>query len=146
MFVSGWLAGLGVVGAIMLAVAAPGTASQAGAPAAWVSWVRIALGLLLLLLAARQFRSRPRDGEDPPVPKWMATVDSAIPVAAAGRRRSVRRQPQEAAAGRRRGSSDRPGRISGGQQAIACLVFALIATAGIGTPVALHFAMGKRPE
>ena len=56
-FVLGWLIGLGVVGAIVLAVAGPGGASKSGSPAAWVGWLKFALGVLLLLVAARQFRS-----------------------------------------------------------------------------------------
>ena len=36
--------------------------------------------------------------------------------------------------------------IPGGQQAIAYLVFALIATLGVGIPVVIYFAMGTRSE
>ena len=36
-FVLGWLTGLGIVGAIVLAIAGPGGASQSGSPATWVS-------------------------------------------------------------------------------------------------------------
>src|SRR6202161_3124849 len=63
LFVLGWLVGCGVVGAIVLPVAGPTGASKSGSPAAWVSWVKIVLGVLLLLVAARQFRSRPH-GDD----------------------------------------------------------------------------------
>jgi fumarate reductase subunit D len=34
--------------------------------------------------------------------------------------------------------------ISGGQQAIAYLIFAVIATAGVAVPMGIYFAMGKR--
>jgi hypothetical protein len=40
-FVAGWLIGLGMVGAIVLLIAGPASASQSGAPAAWVSWTKI---------------------------------------------------------------------------------------------------------
>jgi Sap, sulfolipid-1-addressing protein len=36
--------------------------------------------------------------------------------------------------------------IAGGQQALACLVFAVIATIGVGIPVVIYFATGKRSE
>ena len=71
-FVLGWLAGLAIVGAIALAVAGAGGASKSGSPATWVSWVKIVLGVLLLLVAAREFRSRPRGDAEPQMPKWMA--------------------------------------------------------------------------
>ena len=40
-FVLGWLAGLAIVGAIVLAVAGAGGGSKSGSPATWVSWVKI---------------------------------------------------------------------------------------------------------
>ena len=70
-FVLGWLIGLAVIGTIVLAIAKPADASSSGEPATWVSWLKIALGALLLRVALRQFRSRPRGEEQAPLPKWM---------------------------------------------------------------------------
>src|SRR5580693_972906 len=94
-FVAGWLLGLGIVGAIVLSLAGPAGASKSGSPAAWVSWIKIVLGVLLLLVAARQFRSRPHGDEQAQMPKWMTTIDKITP-GCGGRpgRRHVRRQPQ----------------------------------------------------
>lgn len=83
-FVGGWLIGLGIVGAIVLAIAGAGGASESGAPATWVSGVKITLGVLVLLVAVRQFRGRRRGDEQAQMPKWMATIDKTTPVAAAG--------------------------------------------------------------
>jgi cytochrome b561 len=84
-FVLGWLIGLGIVGAIVLSLTGAGGASKSGAPATWVSWVKMVLGVLLLLLVAvRQFRFRPRGDGQPQMPKWMATIDKASPAAALG--------------------------------------------------------------
>ena len=83
-FVAGWLAGLGVVGAIVLAIAGPADASSSGTPATWVSWLLIVLGALLLLVAARQFRGRPHGQEQAPLPKWMGAIDTFKPPAALG--------------------------------------------------------------
>lgn len=33
------------------------------------------LGLLLLVAAARQWRARPRPGQDPVMPRWLAPID-----------------------------------------------------------------------
>jgi len=55
-FVLGWLAGLAVIGAIVLAIAGPANASNDGKPATWVSVLKLLLGLLLVLLAVRQWR------------------------------------------------------------------------------------------
>ena len=40
------------------------------------------VGVLLLLIAARQWRSRPAAGAEPEMPKWMAGIDSFAPVKA----------------------------------------------------------------
>jgi threonine/homoserine/homoserine lactone efflux protein len=45
---------------------------------------KLVLGLLLLLLAARQWRSRPHGDEPATLPSWMATIDQVTPVKAAG--------------------------------------------------------------
>jgi len=146
-FVLGWLVGLGIVGAVVLALAGAGSASQSGSPATWVSWVKIVLGVLLLLVAARQFQGRPHGDEQPQMPKWMATIENTKPVAAAGlavvlsaaNPKNLLLAVGGAAAIAQTG-------IPGGQQAIAYLIFALIGTLGVGTPVVIYFVMGERSE
>ena len=147
LFVLGWLIGLGVVGAIVLAVAGPTGASKSGSPATWVSWVKIVLGVLLLLVAARQFRSRPRDGEEPQMPKWMATIDKTTPPAAFGLAAVLSgANPKNLLLAVAGAAAIAGTGIAGGEQAIAYLVFALIGTLGVGIPVGIYFAMGARSE
>jgi hypothetical protein len=144
-FTLGWLLGLGVIGVIVLAIAGPADASTSGAPATWVSWLKIALGALLLLVAVRQFRGRPHGEEQPPMPKWMGAIDRFNPGAAlgagalltAGNPKNLLLAVGGAAAIAQTG-------ISGGQQAIAYLVFAVLGTIGVAIPTGIYFAMGKR--
>ena len=146
-FVVGWLIGLGIVGAIVLSVAGPAGASKSGSPAAWVSWVKIALGVLLLLVAARQFRGRPHGDEQPQMPKWMATIDKTTPLAALGLAAVLSgANPKNLLLAVGGAAAIAQTGIPGGQQAIAYLVFALIATLGVGIPVAIYFALGARSE
>jgi cytochrome c biogenesis protein CcdA len=146
-FVAGWLAGLAVVGAIVLAIAGPGGASQSGSPASWVSWVKIVLGVLLLLVAARQFRSRPHGGEEPEMPKWMTTVDKTSPPAAFGLAAALSgANPKNLLLAVGGAAAIAQTGISGGQQALAYLVFAVIGTLGVGIPVVLYFALGDRSQ
>jgi len=119
-FVVGWLLGLGVVGGLVLALAGPGAADDQGQPAAWVSWLKLLLGLLLLLVAARQFRGRPHQGEEASLPKWMGAIDRFTPPQALG------------------GGAALAGANPKNQQAIAYAVFAVVGTLGI------YFGMGKR--
>ena len=72
-FLAGWLLGLAVVGTIVLALPGSASASSSGAPATWVGWLKIGLGVLLLVVAVRQFRGRPAAGEEAPMPTWMTT-------------------------------------------------------------------------
>jgi Sap, sulfolipid-1-addressing protein len=147
MFVLGWLIGLGIVGAIVLPLAGAGDASSSGSPATWVSWVKIALGVGLLLVAARQFRGRPRGDEQAQMPKWMATIDDTKPVAALGLAAVLSgANPKNLLLAVGGAAAIAGTGIPGGQQAIAYLIFAVIGTLGVGTPVVIYFAMGDRSE
>src|ERR1700754_2578205 len=83
-FVMGWVAGLVVIGAIVLSVASGANASDDGEPATWVSVLKLVLGLATLGLGVKQYRGRPRGGEAPPEPSWMQSLDHFTPVKAAG--------------------------------------------------------------
>ncbi len=146
-FLLGWLLGLGVVGAIVLALAGPAGASQSGAPATWVSWVKIALGVLLLLVALRQFRGRPRGDDQASVPKWMGTIDKFRPLTALGFAAVLAgANPKNLLLAVAGAAAIAQTGIPGGQQAIAYLIFALIATTGVAAPVGVYFAMGERSQ
>src|SRR5437773_10915906 len=63
-FVIGWLVGVAGAGTILLLLASGGDASEQGQPATWVDWLKVILGILLVLLSLRQGRSRPHEGEE----------------------------------------------------------------------------------
>ena len=143
-FVLGWLLGLGVVGGLVLALAGPGAADQ-GQPAAWVSWLKLLLGLLLLVVAVRQFRGRPHEGEEAPLPKWMGAIDRFTPPQALGGGAALAgANPKNLLLAVGGAAAIAQTGIAGGQQAIAYAVFAVVGTLGVGTPVGIYFAMGKR--
>ena len=147
-FLAGWLIGLAVVGVIGLAVAGPAGASSSGAPATWVSWLKIGLGVLLLLVALRQFRGRPGADEDPPMPKWMTTIDQVkAPTAGGVGAVLAGANPKNLLLAVAGAATIAQTGISGGEQALAYLVFAVIATVGVAAPVVIYLAMGDRaPE
>jgi Sap, sulfolipid-1-addressing protein len=144
-FVLGWLLGLVVVGAIVLAVVGPSGAGSSAQRTRWVSWVMIVLGVLLLVEAVRRLRGRTGRGEEIPLPAWMAAIDRLKPSVVLGggvvlggvRPKSFLLAAGGAAAIAQTG-------IAGGQQAIAYAVFAVIATIGVAAPVVIYFAMGTR--
>ncbi|MGA8716538.1 MAG: GAP family protein [Solirubrobacteraceae bacterium] len=144
-FLAGWIAGIAVLGTIVLLIASGASASKHGAPATWVSIVEIVLGVLLLLLAAKQWRARPRGDGEPRLPAWMKAIDkfTAVRSAAMGIALSAVNPKNlllvvgAAAAIAQTGAST-------GSQAVALAVFILIATLGVGAPVAIYFLMGQR--
>src|SRR5688572_1844907 len=58
-FVLGWILGIGFAGAILLLLAATVEVGEQGEPAAWIDWLKLLLGLLLLVVAIRQWEGRP---------------------------------------------------------------------------------------
>jgi hypothetical protein len=145
-FITGWLAGLAVAGAIALSIAGPADASSSGAPATWVSWLKVVIGVALLLVAALQFRNRPRNGDRVELPKWMGRVDEIKPLPAAGLGVLAGLNPKNLLLVAAAAAAIAQTGISGGEQAIAYLVFALVGTLGVGTPVVIYFAMGARSQ
>jgi hypothetical protein len=145
-FIAGWLAGLAVAGAIALSIAGPADASSSGAPATWVSWLKVVIGVALLLVAALQFRNRPRNGDRVELPKWMGRVDEIKPLPAAGLGVLAGLNPKNLLLVAAAAAAIAQTGISGGEQAIAYLVFALVGTLGVGTPVVIYFAMGARSQ
>jgi hypothetical protein len=144
-FIAGWLVGLAIIGVIVLAIAGPSDASSGGKPATWVSLIQLLGGLLLLLVAVGQWRKRPREGEEPSMPKWMGAIDAFTPgkalgagaVLAGANPKNLLLAVAGAAAIAQTG-------IAGAQQAAAYAVFALIGTIGVGIPVVIYFVLGER--
>jgi hypothetical protein len=144
-FVLGWLVGLGIVGAIVLALAGPGGASEEGQPAAWVSWLKLLLGLGLVLVAVRQFRGRPRGDEEAPLPKWMGAIDRfGAGQALGGGAALAGANPKNLLLAVAAAAAIAQTGIPGGQQAVAYAVFAVIGTLGVGAPVGIYLALGER--
>ncbi|WP_049556419.1 GAP family protein [Nonomuraea sp. SBT364] len=80
-FLIGWVAGIVVATAIFIWLAgAIGLSAGSGEPSAAVSWVKLVLGLVLLGLAGKQWKSRGRPG----LPGWMKAIDRLTAVKAAG--------------------------------------------------------------
>jgi threonine/homoserine/homoserine lactone efflux protein len=82
-FALGWIAGLTIVSVIVVLVA--GAVSDPGSDTATgVNWLMAAIGVAFLAMAAQQWRKRPKSGEAPPMPSWMASISSVTPLRALG--------------------------------------------------------------
>lgn len=83
-FLVGWMAGLAVVGTVVYLFADAANAASDATTSDTISWGKVALGVLLLGLARRNFAKRPTPGQPEELPKWMATVETITPVKAVG--------------------------------------------------------------
>jgi len=77
-FAGGWIAGLLAVSFIVILVLGTGNDPDSGA-ATGVDWFKVAIGSVFILMAANQWRKRPKSGQEPELPGWMATIDTATP-------------------------------------------------------------------
>lgn len=73
-FVAGWVAGLLVVGGVML-VFGSGSTGTASEPSQSSLITQVLLGLLLLGAALKQWRGFHAQADEPEMPAWMRTID-----------------------------------------------------------------------
>jgi len=144
-FLLGWIGGLAVVGAVVLFVFGGADASEKGQPADWLNVVKLVAGVLLLRLAFREWRKRPREGKEPELPSWMRTLDRFT----AGRAATIGAvlsgaNPKNLLLTVGAASAIAQTGISTGRQAVALAVYVAVATLGVGLPVLAYFALGER--
>jgi Sap, sulfolipid-1-addressing protein len=107
--------------------------------------LKLVLGALLLGLALRTWRQRPRGGEEPPIPEWMRAIDRVTPgraamlglALAAINPKSLLLTVAAAAGIAQTG-------IDAGEQALVLGLFALIGTVGLALPMVISFRLGDR--
>jgi threonine/homoserine/homoserine lactone efflux protein len=145
LFAVGWLVGLSVLGAVVLLLAGPADPSDDGQPAAWTGWLKLLLGVLLLLLAGRQWRARPAEGAEPEMPRWMAGLDRLRPGQALGLGALLSAvNPKNGGLTIAAAASIAGAGLAGGQQAVALAVFVLIGSLGVLAPLVLYLVAGER--
>jgi hypothetical protein len=143
-FMAGWLVGLTLVGVVVFLIANSAGANDNG-PATWVDVLKLVLGLLLLVLALKQWRSRPHGDEPASEPKWMRSVDHFTPAKSAGAALVLSAaNPKNLVLAAAAAAEIAQLGLSGGQETVAYAVFALIGTIGVAAPVVVYFALGDR--
>jgi len=146
-FVAGWVAGLAVVSGLVYGIAAGANANSDTTASDSVSWLKIALGIVLLAMALRRWRTRPGPGVPPERPKWMGRIESLRPGQAAGLGVAlVAANPKNliltvgAAAGLAQLG------LSTGDVVVALVVFIVVASATVAAPVVYLRRRGQRAE
>jgi threonine/homoserine/homoserine lactone efflux protein len=144
-FVLTWCVGLAAVGAVVLALAGIADATTDGEPATWVNVLLLALGLLLLALAIKQWRGRPRGEEEAPMPAWMRTIDDFTLVKAAGAGFALTAlNPKNVLLVAAAAAEIAEVGLSAGREIAVLAAFVILASLGVITPVVVSLALGDR--
>ncbi|MDI9914101.1 GAP family protein [Rhodococcus sp. IEGM 1379] len=141
-FILGWLVGIG--GVVALTITIVDTAVPETETSRWASIVRIVLGLVLFGLAFKQWRSRPRDGAQPTQPKWMSSAGSLSPLKSLGLALLSVANPKNSALAVSGAAAIAAGTSVVAEQAVAAVVFTVIASVGVAAPVVVNVALGDR--
>jgi threonine/homoserine/homoserine lactone efflux protein len=75
-FMLGWICGIVVALIVFILLASILPQSEADQPQPIAGTIKILLGALMLFLALKQWRARPHDDVEPPMPKWMSAIDT----------------------------------------------------------------------
>src|SRR5271169_6714066 len=145
-YLVGWVIAVGLVAGIALATSDIANVGNEDAATNGASWVKLALGVVLLLGALRQWRTRPAPGEEAAMPTWMAGIDTFKVPKAFGLAVLFGLKPKNlilsAAAGTTIAQADLPG----AQQWAALVIFIVLASVAIAIPVLYHAFGGDRAQ
>ena len=143
-FLVGWVLGIAGVTTVVLVLTGPDLGRGSGSSSA-VSWVGLVLGVVLLLLAVRQWWSRPGPGAQPGVPRWMAAMDRFTPVRAGGLGLVLSAfNPKALPACVLAGAAIAGGGLSSAEATWSVVVFTGIAASTVAVPVLAHLVARRR--
>jgi threonine/homoserine/homoserine lactone efflux protein len=142
-FALGWVGGLLAVSVVVVLVV--GAGSDPDADDSGLSWLKVAIGILFLAMAARQWRKRPRSGEEPEAPGWMATIERVQPARAAvlGCALSAA-NPKNLALTLAAAASIAEAGLDAGDEAIAVAVFVLLGSITVAGAVLAYLVDAER--
>jgi threonine/homoserine/homoserine lactone efflux protein len=144
-FSVGWLAGLTIAGGVVLVLASGGANSDSGEPADWLGVLKLVLGFLFLLMAVKQWRSRPVAGQDAAMPQWMQAIDTFTAGKALGIGVILSGvNPKNLALTIAAATVIAQAELTDGQSAVTLAVFILVGSLTILTPLGIYVALGAR--
>jgi hypothetical protein len=143
-FLLGWIVGIlvAVTAFTLLSSVLPGSSDESK-PTQGV--VQIVLGAALLFLALRQWRSRPKPGEEPALPKWMSAIDTMNAGKGFGLGFLLAAvNPKNLLLGAGAGVTIGSAGLPAGSIAVVIGVFTVIAAASVAIPVIAYLVASKR--
>ncbi len=144
-FLLGWVVGIAAVITVVAVVVDPVDDSEGSASSTFTSVVLLLLGAAACLLAVRSWRSRPRRGQTPELPKWMSAIESMTPVRAAGLGALLSGlNPKNLTLCLAGGLTIGAGGLDSEETIAAILVFVVIASSSVAVPVLAYLAAQNR--
>lgn len=141
-FLGGWVVGiaLATTATTMLAGVIPEPdASSESQPV--IAVIQLVLGVLLLLLGIRQWRSRPAPGTEPALPTWMSKIDSmGVPAVAGLALALAAANPKNFLLAAAAGTTFGRAGLTPGEVTLAILGFTVIAALTVLAPVIIALA------
>jgi hypothetical protein len=143
-FLAAWVVGVAVVSVVVYLIADGGDVSTDDGASDTTNWIKLLLGVLLVVLAVRGGRRAHAATATEP-PKWMASIDSLTPVKTAGLAVLLSAlNPKNLALSLAAGASLAQAGVSGSEAMVGLVVFVLVASASIALPVAFFLLGGDR--
>ncbi|WP_438853552.1 GAP family protein [Agromyces sp. M3QZ16-3] len=144
-FLGGWVLGIAIAATVFTLLSAVLPQGDSDDPKPVTAVMQLVLGVGLLFLALRQWRSRPAPGEEPPLPKWMAGIDAMTAGRAFGLGFLLAAvNPKNLLLGAGAGLSIGSAALGIGPSAVVLLVFTIIAAASVAVPVVAYLAASDR--
>jgi len=146
-FLLGWILGIVIASVIFVLLAGTQDLSTGGQPSTLSSWIKVALGLLLLGAGLKAWRSRPTPGAEVKMPGWMAKIDTLKPGAALGLGLLLSAaNPKNLLLIAGAAVTIAQASLSGADEAVAVAIFTIIGASTVAVPTLAYLILGERAQ
>ncbi|MCP2635575.1 GAP family protein [Microbacterium sp. HD4P20] len=144
-FLAGWVLGIVIAVTVFTLLSSVLPDQDATSPQPIKGVVQLLLGALLLVLALRQWRGRPKAGDHPTLPKWMQAIDSISFAKALGLGFLLSAvNPKNLLLAVSAGVTIGSATLDGGSSALVIAVFTLIAASTVLVPVVGYLVAAEK--
>jgi Sap, sulfolipid-1-addressing protein len=144
-FLLGWVVGVAILSTVIYLLADAGDVGRSGSASDTSYWLKLIVGILLVLVAFRDWRKRPAAGEAVDQPKWMSAIDTLTPVKTGGLSVLLAgANPKNLALSLAAGASLAQAGASGSEATVGLIVFVIVASLTIAVPVVVYWVGGDR--
>ena len=146
-YLAGFAVGVAAVVGALAAVAGAADLSTDSQRSRGASGLLLALGIVLLVVAVRKFRSRPAPGETTPLPSWMDGISAFGPGRSLVAGLAVgAANPKNIAVGLASAIAIATAGLAAGQAVGVVAVYTVVASLGVALPIVVMVLLGDRAD